>query len=65
MTDELETLSAKVPKDKAEFIQELANQHNVPVSAVLREVIDTGLRAPKYYEEFEIDPERQVYRDSE
>jgi predicted DNA-binding protein len=65
MTDDLKTLSAKLPKDQANHIQELADHHNVPVSAVLREVIDTGLRAPKYYDEFEIQPESQVYRDSE
>jgi len=65
MNDELDTLSAKLPKDQADHIRELADRHDVPVSAVLREVIDTGLRAPKYYDEFEIRPESQVYRESE
>jgi hypothetical protein len=41
-----------------ESIEQLAEQHGTTRSAVIRAVIDSGLRARKYTDQFDIDPER-------
>lgn len=54
-TDELDTLSFKLPADDAEYIRDLADDLDMSTSELLRRLVDNGLRARKYYEEFEIE----------
>ena len=54
-TDELDTLSFKLPADDAEYIRDLADDLGISTSELLRQLVDNGLRARKYYSEFEIE----------
>ena len=54
MTDT--TISARVPKAVSDDITRLAESSDLSRSEVIRRLLDNGLRAQKYYDEFEIDP---------
>lgn len=54
-TGELDTLSFKLPTDNAEYIRDLADDLDMSTSELLRQLVDNGLRARKYYEEFQIE----------
>jgi len=59
----MKTVTVKIPEKQADRIDSLADEHDTSRAAVLRSVIDDGLRANKYYpEEFAILPERHELR---
>lgn len=50
-----------LPESLVEHLDELAEEHGTPRSAVIRAAIDNGLRAAKYYpDELALQPERHV-----
>ena len=53
MTD---THAVRLKEEIGDEIDRLAQKHNTTKSDVLRELVENGLRAHKYYEEFEIQP---------
>lgn len=53
MTDA--TISVRVDDDLADYLDQLAEQHDTTRSEVARQLLDNGSRAHKYYPEFEID----------
>jgi hypothetical protein len=54
----MEVATVQLPEDWLDHIDSVADEHNTSRAAVLRSVIDNGLRAPKYYsDEFPILPE--------
>ena len=56
----MEVATVKLPDDWIEHLDRVAEEHGTSRAAVLRSVIDNGLRVPKYYEEFEINPDQYV-----
>ena len=55
----MKLVTAKIPESQFEQLDKIADEHDTSRSAVLRSVIDNGLRVEKYHpEEFPIDPER-------
>ena len=61
----MEVATVKLPDDWISHIDELAEHHGTTRAAVLRSVIDNGLRAPKYYpDEFPIKPEQYEQHDA-
>lgn len=56
-TDELEPVTVKLPSDQLERINSMADYHGVSRSAVMRNIVFNGIRAHKYMEEFDLDPE--------
>lgn len=61
----MELVAVKVPDDVDSHIDKLADKHDTTRSAVLRSVLDNGLRAPKYYpDEFPIQPENHERADA-
>jgi predicted transcriptional regulator len=63
MTDE--PVATRVSESSAARIKELAEKHDVSTATIARHAIDQGLRAHKYYEEFEIAPQSECNADSE
>jgi Arc/MetJ-type ribon-helix-helix transcriptional regulator len=53
MTDE--SISARVPESVSDDITRLTDSTGLSRSEVIRRLIDNGLRAQKYYDEFQID----------
>jgi hypothetical protein len=54
----MKPIGVQLPDEWIDKMDELADEHDIERSAVMRSVIDNGLRAHKYYpEEFEIVPE--------
>lgn len=53
MTDE--SISARVSEPVSNDITRLADSTGLSRSEVIRRLIDNGLRAQKYYDEFQID----------
>lgn len=51
------SVATRISEGNKDRIEELAEQCDMSESEVLRHAIDQGLRAHKYYEEFEIRPE--------
>lgn len=57
--------TASIPEDWDEKLDQIAEEHDTSRSAVLRSVIDNGLRAHKYHpDEFAINPERYEQADA-
>jgi len=54
MTDTI--ISARVDSSKSDRITELSKETGLSRSEVIRRVLDNGLRAHKYYDEFQINP---------
>jgi hypothetical protein len=55
----MKTAAVKVPEDWIDTLDKLADEHGTSRAAVLRSVIDNGLRAHKYHpDDFGIEPER-------
>lgn len=58
-------IGVKLTEEQLTRIDRLAQEHNTSRSAILRSVVDNGLRAPKYYpDEFDIDPDRHEQLDA-
>lgn len=55
--------AARLPENMSSKIKELAEAHNTTESAVIRAVIDTGLRARKW-DEFQITPKQHEQKDA-
>lgn len=61
----MKVVTVKIPEDQADRIDSLAAEYDTSRAAVLRSVIDSGLRAYKYYpDEFSISPDRYQMRDA-
>jgi len=61
----MEVVTVQLPDDWIDHIDMKAEEHNTSRAAVLRSVIDNGLRAPKYYpDEFPINPEQYERHDA-
>ena len=61
----MEVVTVQLPDDWIEHMDGIAEEHNTSRAAVLRSVIDNGLRAPKYYsDEFTILPEEYERHDA-
>lgn len=59
----MKTVTAKIPDDMAKHIDSLADEYDTSRAAIIRSVLDNGLRAPKYYpEDFPMDPEHHEMR---
>lgn len=56
-TKDLEPVTVKLPPDQADTIQKIADYHDVSKSAVMRNVVFNGIRAHKYIEEFDMEPQ--------
>jgi len=55
----MKVVTVKIPESQADRIDNLADEYDTSRAAVLRSVIDDGLRAYKYYpDDFGIEPER-------
>lgn len=61
----MQVVTVKLPDDWIEHIDNIADDHGTSRSAVLRSVVDNGLRAPKYYpDEFPMDPSQHEQPDA-
>ena len=55
----MEVVTVQLPDDWISHIDRLAKEHDTSRAAVVRSVIDNGLRVPKYHpDEFPIRPEQ-------
>lgn len=61
----MEVVTVQLPDDWVEHIDSVADEHDTTRAAVLRSIVDNGLRAPKYHpDEFPITPERHERADA-
>lgn len=61
----MQVVTVKLPDDWIEHMDDIANQHDTSRAAVMRSVVDNGLRAPKYYpDDLPIQPERYEQSDA-
>lgn len=58
MAPDLQTTGVQLPEEWIEKLDEIADEHDVRRSAVIRAAIDMGLRARKYDNTFELHPEQ-------
>ncbi len=61
----MQVATVKLPERTLDRIDRIAEEYDSTRAAVLRSVIDNGLRAPKYYSaEFPIEPDRYEQDDA-
>jgi len=58
MSEDLRSTGVQLPESQCCVLDEIAEQHGTTRSTVIRAVIDTGLRARKYDEQYAPDLER-------
>jgi len=64
-TGQMDVVTVKLPDSHVDHLDKLADEHDTTRAAILRSVIDNGLRAPKYYpDEFPILPENHEMADA-
>ena len=61
----MDVVTVQLPEDWIDHIDKVAEEHGTSRAAVLRSVIDNGLRVPKYHpDEFPILPEQYEQADA-
>lgn len=61
----MDAVGLRLTEEQLQHIDNLADRHDASRSAVMRSIVDNGLRAPKYHpDEFDINPEQYELADA-